>query len=107
MWVCGVCSMWITKTRVMKITLKNVQVNERLSKGSLAFRAILYINGQPMGILTNTGLGGETNYQALDKRGESLIREAVKRCGCFPLNADFDEGSDGRKEAGRYQDSVE
>jgi hypothetical protein len=68
----------------MNIQLKNVRVNERLSRESLAFSATLYINGQRVGILTNDGHGGETNYRALDKRGESLIREAVKWVGSFP-----------------------
>lgn len=78
----------------MNIQLKNVRVNEGLSRESLAFSATLYINGQRVGILANDGHGGETNYRALDQRGESLIREAVKWVGSFPRRLGSDGESD-------------
>jgi hypothetical protein len=85
----------------MNIQLKNVRVNERLSRESLAFSATLYINGQRVGILTNDGKGGETNYRALDTRGESLIKEAVKWVGSFPRRLGLD--SQGDRELGAEQ----
>ncbi|HLZ88098.1 MAG TPA: hypothetical protein VKQ52_12675 [Puia sp.] len=67
----------------MHIQLKNVRVNEGLSRESLAFTATLYINGLRVGRITNDGNGGETNYEPLDSRGASIIKEAVKWVGSF------------------------
>ena len=78
----------------MDIQVKNIRVTERLSHDSLAFSANLYIDDHPVGILTNDGYGGVTNCQALDKRSELLIEEAVKWIGSLPGKPGFEEASD-------------
>jgi hypothetical protein len=60
----------------MEILLKNVYVNERLSKETTAFQATLYINGFEVGFISNQGIGGPIQYHPFGDKGILLIREA-------------------------------
>ena len=89
--------------------LKNVRVNEGLSRESLAFSATLYINGQRAGLISNDGNGGETNYRPFDNRGAALIKEAVKWVGSFSrkLGASQTDGGAAAANVGRFRDHLE
>jgi hypothetical protein len=93
----------------MVIQLKNVRVNEGLSRESLAFSATLYINGQRVGLINNNGNGGETHYQPFDNRGATLIKEAVKWVGSFPrkLGATELDGDGARANGEKFRDHLE
>lgn len=64
----------------MKIELKKIAYNERLSQETNAFAADLYIDGRKAGIASNEGHGGPTNYYATTDQGRALIREAETFC---------------------------
>jgi len=68
----------------MKIVLKNIQVNERLSEETTCFAATIYIDDVRAGEASNRGHGGNTSYNALDERGAELIRKAEKYCKGLP-----------------------
>jgi len=67
----------------MKIELKNVRVNEKLSDDSTAFSADIYIEGVKAGYATNDGNGGETNWNSY-KGKDDLISKAEKFCDAQP-----------------------
>jgi len=48
----------------MKIELKKISFNERMSEETNAFTADLYINGKKVGYCKNQGHGGPTDYHA-------------------------------------------
>ena len=93
----------------MVIQLKNVRVNEGLSRESLAFSATLYINGQRVGLISNDGNGGETHYQSFDNRGAALIEEAVKWVGSFSRKpgASQTDGAEAAADAEKFRDHLE
>jgi hypothetical protein len=68
----------------MEIKLKNIYVNERLSRETMEFQATLYIDGHKVGVITNDGQGGATMFRPRDDRGVALIREAEVWCRRLP-----------------------
>jgi hypothetical protein len=68
----------------MEIKLKNIYVNERLSRETMEFQATLYIDGHKVGVITNDGQGGATMYRPVDDRCVTLIREAEAWCRGLP-----------------------
>lgn len=60
----------------MKIELKRISFNERLSEETNAFVADLYINGKKVGECKNTGQGGCTDYYADSPELRTVIAEA-------------------------------
>ena len=65
----------------MKIELKRISFNERMSEETNCFVAEIYINGKKAGYCKNDGKGGCTNYN-----GNILIREAEAYCKTLPNN---------------------
>lgn len=68
----------------MKIELKKIEHNERLSEETDCFSANLYIEGKLAGIASNAGHGGNTNYYGTSETGWELIRKAEEYCKTLP-----------------------
>jgi len=64
----------------MKIELKKISFNERMSEETNCFVADLYINGKKAGYCKNDGRGGCTEYHGNTKADNVLIREAEAYC---------------------------
>jgi hypothetical protein len=62
----------------MKIELKKISFNERMSQETSCFVADLYINGKKVGSCENDGRGGCTNYGGNTKEDNAIIAEAEK-----------------------------
>ena len=62
----------------MKIELKKISFNERMSQETSCFVADLYINGKKVGEASNEGHGGCTNYGSSTKEANAVIAEAEK-----------------------------
>lgn len=68
----------------MKIELKKIEFNERMSEETNCFVADLYINGKHVGYVKNDGHGGQTDYYGIEKRQSDIIREAEEYCKTLP-----------------------
>lgn len=68
----------------MKIELKKISVNLRMSEETTMFIADLYINGKNVGQCKNDGRGGNTDYRGFTKENNELIREAEAYCKTLP-----------------------
>lgn len=62
----------------MKIELKNVKINARLSEETTCFSATLYVNGEKAGEVTNRGHGGPNMYHWLQPTMGKLVWEWAK-----------------------------
>ena len=60
----------------MKIELKKISFNERMSEETNCFIADLYINGKKVGYVKNDGCGGCTDYRGNTREDNVLIAEA-------------------------------
>ena len=69
----------------MKIELKRISFNERMSDETNCFIADLYINGVKVGSCENDGKGGCTNYGGNSKEANVLIKEAEAYCKTIPF----------------------
>lgn len=67
----------------MKIELKKISFNERMSEETNCFTADLYINGIKAGYVRNDGRGGSTDYYANEGK-HKLIEDAEKFCVDLP-----------------------
>lgn len=80
----------------MKIELRKISYNERMSEETNCFVADLYINGKKVGYVKNDGRGGCTDYHGDSKANHELIREAEAFCKALPkvrseeLNFEYD-----------------
>ena len=68
----------------MKIELKKISFNERMSDETNCFIADLYINGKKVGECNNEGRGGPTDYHGDSKEANVLIKEAEEYCKSLP-----------------------
>jgi hypothetical protein len=69
--------MYITnKYTQMKVELKKISFNERMSEETNCFTADLYINGRKVGECKNEGHGGCTDYHGDTKEDNVLIAKA-------------------------------
>lgn len=68
----------------MKIELKKIQHNKRMSQETEAFSADLYIDGKNAGVAYNSGHGGPADYEAHNAQGIKLITEAEAYCLKLP-----------------------
>ena len=68
----------------MKIELKKISFNERMSEETNCFVADLYINGKKVGYVKNEGCGGCTDYHGYTKEDNLIIREAEAYCKTLP-----------------------
>jgi len=68
----------------MKIELKKIEFNERMSEETNCFIADLYIDGVKAGECKNEGHGGSTDYYGIEKRQTELIRQAEAYCKSLP-----------------------
>ena len=68
----------------MKIELKRISFNERMSEETNCFVADLYINGKKVGYVKNDGQGGCTDYHGYTKEDNEIIREAEAYCKTLP-----------------------
>src|ERR1700743_3581569 len=83
------------KKVVMEIKLKNIQVSDKRSEESMAFRATLYINEYKVGNVGNEGDGSPTLYYPLEEKGATVIREADAWCRTLAPEVIPDETIDG------------
>lgn len=68
----------------MKIELKKLSVNLRMSEETTMFIADLHINGKKVGWCRNEGNGGSTYYNGNTKEDNQIIREAEDYCKTLP-----------------------
>jgi hypothetical protein len=68
----------------MKIEVKKISFSERNSDETNCFAGDLYINGKKVGVCTNSGQGGPTDYHGFTKEDNVLIAEAEKYCKTLP-----------------------
>jgi hypothetical protein len=68
----------------MKIELKKISFNERMSEETNCFVADLYINGKKVGYVKNDGRGGCTDYYGDSKEANQVIREAEEYFKTLP-----------------------
>lgn len=68
----------------MKIELKKISYNERMSEETNCFVADLYINDKKVGYAKNDGRGGETEVRGYSKTDNELIAEAEAYCKDLP-----------------------
>lgn len=68
----------------MKIELKNIEYNERMSEETHCFIADLFIQGKLAGTAGNSGHGGNTVYSATGPEGRELISQAEQFCKTLP-----------------------
>ncbi|TYR37463.1 hypothetical protein FXV77_05515 [Sphingobacterium phlebotomi] len=68
----------------MRIELKKIEINERLSDETCCFSADLYINGRNVGIAYNRGNGCPTDYYATTPEGKEQILKAEDYCKTLP-----------------------
>jgi hypothetical protein len=68
----------------MKIELRKISFNERMSEETNCFVADLYINGKKVGYCKNEGHGGCTDYRGNTKEDNVLIAEAEKYFKSLP-----------------------
>jgi len=68
----------------MKIELKRISSNERMSEETNCFVADLLINGKNVGECRNEGQGGSTWYNGNSKEANVLIAEAEAYCKTLP-----------------------
>jgi hypothetical protein len=73
----------------MKITLKNVQVNQKLSDETLCFSATLYIDGTRAGVVSNRGCGAPHEFQFQDRKLEKSFYEWCQQQPPHPADASF------------------
>ena len=68
----------------MKIEVKKISFSERNSDETNCFAADLYINGKKVGVCTNSGQGGPTEYYGDTKENKLLIERTEKYCKTLP-----------------------
>lgn len=68
----------------MKIELKKISFNERMSEETSCFVADLYINGKRVGYVKNDGHGGCTDYRGNSKEDNQVIADAEAYCKTLP-----------------------
>jgi hypothetical protein len=68
----------------MKIELKKISFNERMSDETNCFIADLWIDGKKIGYAQNEGRGGPTDYRANKLEDMKVIREAEAYCKTLP-----------------------
>jgi hypothetical protein len=68
----------------MKIELKRITVNERLSEETNCFVADLYIDGHKIGLASNRGDGEQTTYHPDHAYGRKIIQKAEQYCINLP-----------------------
>lgn len=68
----------------MEITLKSLQIFERMTQETTAFHASLYIDGKAVGECGNHGTGGETWYRAIHPDYWPFIKKAEEYCKTLP-----------------------
>ena len=68
----------------MKIELKKISFNERMSEETNCFIADLWINGKKVGYAKNEGRGGCTDYRGDSREDNELIAEAEEYCKTLP-----------------------
>jgi len=68
----------------MKIELKKISFNERMSEETSCFVADLYINGKKVGYCKNDGHGGCTDYRGDSKENNQIIAKAEEHFKSLP-----------------------
>lgn len=71
-------------TTNMKIELKRISFNERMSDETNCFVADLYIEGKKVGYCKNDGRGGCTEYHGNTKADNVLLAKAEEYCKTLP-----------------------
>ena len=61
----------------MNISLKNIRINHQNSEETLAFNALLCIDGKPFAEVSNDGRGGENRYRPLGDSMDWIFNHAL------------------------------
>jgi hypothetical protein len=70
----------------MKITLKNIKINETFSQETTMFKADVFVDGINVAYAENDGHGGNTYYNAHDASKSELLAKAEKFCLALPAH---------------------
>ena len=68
----------------MKIELKKISFNERMSEETNCFVADLHIDGKKVGYVKNDGHGGQTDCRGYTKEDYQVITKAEAYCKTLP-----------------------
>jgi hypothetical protein len=68
----------------MKIELRKISTNERMSEETTCFVADLYLDGKKVGECHNNGHGGCTDYHGIDLRHSDTIKKMEDYCKSLP-----------------------
>ena len=68
----------------MKIEIKKVVFNERMSEETNCFVCDIYIDGKKVGYGKNDGHGGETYVQCFDRENLKIIEKCSEWCKTQP-----------------------
>lgn len=62
----------------MNIQLRNIEASDTLGRNGTVWQGTIYIEGTKVGKAYNYGDGGETMWDAIDDKGQALIKQAEK-----------------------------
>ena len=69
----------------MKIELKKININTRMSEETVCFSADIYVDGINIGYASNRGQGGSTDYRANNNHASTMLMvKAEKFCASLP-----------------------
>ena len=68
----------------MKIELKSIKFNERMSEETNCFTANLYVNDKKLCYVENTGKGGCSDYVLYVSKNAPLLKEVEAYCKTLP-----------------------
>jgi hypothetical protein len=70
----------------MNIELKNIKVYEKLSEETNCFTGTLFVNGKKLAECENSGKGGQTNIDLLNRNevSQTLLKEVEDYCQNLP-----------------------
>ena len=68
----------------MKLELKSIKINERMSEETTCFTADLFVNGKKLCYVENIGKGGCTDYNLHNLKNAKLLKEVEEYCKSLP-----------------------
>jgi hypothetical protein len=91
----------------MNISLKNTRINHQDSEETLAFNALLCIDGNPFAEVSNDGRGGENRYRPLGDSmdwiyNHALVTQFREWCSIQPPVYDRETGNTYKFDADIY-----
>lgn len=63
-------------TKPVRIELKDLRIERSRSQETIAYQAVLYVDGEPAASASNSGKGGADLYRPVNERGAALLARA-------------------------------